>query len=317
MKNPLKVLDVNKEGRDFVISDLHGSYSAFKNLLVNIKFNPLIDRIISVGDLVDRGPDSLGCLGLIREPWFHAVLSNHEQMMIEKFRGGYMGNFWFQNGGQWGIEAYNDYKAIYINHTRNFPSNDHSAELFDLLPLVEELPFLITVNMPNDKKYHVVHAELPYYKSKIITDDMLSDPDTVLKLAKTSGGDGDAFLWSRFLFGDHIMRPLEDVERIIYSAKYAGADKFFTDQLSHVISGHSILQHPLTIVGQTNIDTGAFKSYWIPVEPYQHGGQSPVDWAALTCVELSTWKFYKATAEKFTEVTPVVISKEDILAYKD
>ena len=139
MKNPLKILNPNLVGRDFIIGDLHGSYSIFKNLLKNISFNPEIDRIISVGDLIDRGPDSPNCLSLIREPWFHAVLANHEQMMIEKFRDGYMGNFWFNNGGIWGIEAWNDYDAVYNLQKEGRIPSDTSMEIIDLLPLIEEL----------------------------------------------------------------------------------------------------------------------------------------------------------------------------------
>jgi Calcineurin-like phosphoesterase len=112
MKNPIKTFEPNTVGRDFVIGDLHGSYTAFENLLEKLYFDETKDRMFSVGDLCDRGPNSLACLGLLHEPWFHAVLSNHEQMMLEKFRGGYMGEYWFQNGGHWGMEAWNDSKNL-------------------------------------------------------------------------------------------------------------------------------------------------------------------------------------------------------------
>lgn len=313
MKNPLKTLEPNLKGRDFVIGDLHGSYSAFKNLLANINFDPAVDRMISVGDLCDRGPDSPSCLDLIREPWFHAVLSNHEQMMIEKFNGGWMGGYWYQNGGDWGMEVYNDYKAIYIDHTRNIPSSDLNGQIIDLLPVIEELPFLITVRMEDGKKFHVLHAELPYSNRMEITDEVLENPADVLKLAKIKRGDGDCFLWARFLFGPYYMRSLDDRATVISREANSGTDRLFNDKLSHVISGHTIVRQPLTIVGQTNIDTGAYKSYLIPVEPYSMGGQLPEAWAGLTCIELKTWKFFKATADTFEQTEPYVITKQDIL----
>jgi hypothetical protein len=56
--------------------------------------------------------------------------------------------------------------------------------------------------------------------------------------------------------------------------------------------------------GQTNIDTGAYDSYG------RHAGQN----AALTMVQLDTWKFYQATEFEFREVQPLVINKADVAA---
>jgi len=51
--------DRNNEGRDFVIGDLHGCYDELKDKLLDVNFNEEVDRVFSVGDLVDRGPESL------------------------------------------------------------------------------------------------------------------------------------------------------------------------------------------------------------------------------------------------------------------
>lgn len=313
MKNPLKTLEPNIQGRDFVIGDIHGSFSVFNNLIENIKFDPAVDRMISVGDLVDRGPDSLSCLRLLHEPWFHAVLANHEQMMIGKFNDLPEGDWWFSNGGDWAMEAVNDYVAVHRAQTRSFP-NDWSAEVIDFLPVLEELPFLITVNMPDGKKFHVIHAELPFYGEGKVTDHKLTDPEYVYRLARTQGGDGDSFLWLRAMFGNFYKSPLQDRDKVIRTAKYRNAHTYFNDDLSHIISGHTIVRRPITVVGQTNIDTGAYHSLWGPVEPYCSGNVAPEPWARLTCVELKTWKFYSATDTLFEEVEPYVITREDILA---
>ena len=68
----------NENGRDFVVSDIHGCYDTLMVELAQIDFDQHKDRLFSVGDLVDRGPDSLKCLKLIEEPWFHPVIGNHE-----------------------------------------------------------------------------------------------------------------------------------------------------------------------------------------------------------------------------------------------
>lgn len=311
MKTPLKTLEPNLHGRDYVIGDLHGSYSAFTNLLRNIKFDESVDRIISVGDLVDRGPNSLQCLQLLRKPWFHAVFANHEQMMVDKFNGGWSGAYWYRNGGQWGMEAYNDYKAVYAEQDQNRIPTDASYELFSLLPLTEELPFLITVATKSGKKFHILHAELPPTRLQI-TDDMLGDPKQVYLLATTQSGDGDAFLWSRAIYGEFYAKNLDDRNDIIADINSNRFIDMYNDDLSHIISGHTIMQRPTTILGQTNIDTGAYSSYYVPAEPYGPASRPPPAWAALTCVELDTWTFYKVTDVTFETVLPYVITEEDL-----
>lgn len=81
-----KHLPRNTVGRDFVVGDLHGHRHLLEQQLERLAFDPSRDRVLAVGDLVDRGPDSLGTLSLIREPWFHAVLGNHELMLLQFLR---------------------------------------------------------------------------------------------------------------------------------------------------------------------------------------------------------------------------------------
>lgn len=310
MKNILKTFEVNTLGKDYVVGDLHGSYSAFINLLKGINFDKTVDRMFSVGDLVDRGPDSVSCLSLLREPWFNAVLANHEQMMIDKFLGGWSGAYWYQNGGRWGAEAVNDYKAVFVNHTAEHVASSTSLQIIDLLKDAEELPFLITVNTKSGKKFHILHAELPN-NAGLITDEVLSDPDKVYKLATTQRGDGDAFLWYRHLFGSLYRKNLGNRSQIIGESIWADTS-IFNDKLSHIISGHTILQKPITFVGQTDIDTGAYGSYWSPAEPYAPTSPPPPAWAQLTCVELDSWKFYQATDSTFNTVDPFVITLKEL-----
>lgn len=75
-------LPANADGRDLVVGDLHGHRSLFEAELERLHFDPARDRVLSVGDLVNRGPESLATLSLIEEPWFHAVLGNHELMLL-------------------------------------------------------------------------------------------------------------------------------------------------------------------------------------------------------------------------------------------
>ena len=80
--NPkVQYLPLNTLGKDYVIGDLHGCYVLLILLLHQVKFNPNVDRLISVGDLVDRGNNSLECFNLLNRPWFYSVLGNHEDLL--------------------------------------------------------------------------------------------------------------------------------------------------------------------------------------------------------------------------------------------
>lgn len=57
----------------WVVSDIHGCYQWLMDELKRRHFNPYEDLLISVGDVIDRGPDSVKCLQLIHEKWFRAV----------------------------------------------------------------------------------------------------------------------------------------------------------------------------------------------------------------------------------------------------
>lgn len=68
----------NPTGRDLVVGDLHGMHTLLMRELQRIGFDPDRDRLFCVGDLIDRGAESLECLSLLDEPWFHSVLGNHD-----------------------------------------------------------------------------------------------------------------------------------------------------------------------------------------------------------------------------------------------
>jgi len=280
MKQPVKIFGPNLVGRDFVIGDLHGSLNCLENLLAHLNFDPDIDRMFSVGDLVDRGPESMKCLELINEDWFHAVIANHEQMMLEAVGPLGVSYYWDRNGGGWC-----DLDSI--------P---------ELIAKTRELPYLITVNLKSGKKIHIIHAEFP--PNSQITDSLLEDPVFVHRLATKQSGDGDFITWGRFLFSHYSYTDLSNHGKLVRTFKHHFKDgsTLFNNNLSHIVSGHTIVVRPITIIGQTNIDTRAYGVN-------QHDKSS---WNALTCIELDTWKFYQATHNEFKEVRPVVINIDDV-----
>ncbi len=311
MQNPIKVFEPNLEGRDFVIGDLHGSYEVFLKLLESINFDGEKDRMFSVGDLIDRGPESLLCLQLLKEPWFHCVLANHEQMMLEAFDGGYMGQFWFRNGGSWGLQFFKDwtdYKRDKHLEVGGFKLPPETKEFLELLELVRQLPFLITVKMQDGSLTHIIHAELP--PSHRPTDSDLSSPGKLIELATVQSHDGDFLIWGRHKFMPFFKTDLSNTAKNVRTVKYQYPGYVKNDKLSRIISGHTIVQKPLTILGQTNIDTQAFGSY-----PDSHG--SSKQWCGLTCIELNEWRFTRTTPTQHVPASPIVVNTSDINKFKE
>lgn len=172
-----KEFEINEKGRDFVLSDLHGCYTLLIDKMKEVSFNPKVDRIFSVGDIIDRGPESLKCLSLIRERWFNCVRGNHEDMMIKVILQNDYPSYWVQGGGGWYLIA-------------------DRYELEQLCILADALPYSITVKTSKGN-IGICHAEPAGYKWSISK--------------KPTERDKYDMIWSRILINDTAEYIIEGV----------------------------------------------------------------------------------------------------------
>lgn len=143
-----RVLPRNDTGRDFFVGDLHGERALLDIALMTVRFDPTVDRVISVGDLLDKGANSPGCLALLDEPWFHYVAGNHERAFVQSIKtlvstgeftpAARMGNHWIAN-------AYKRSPASLLKVARRL----------DQQPCV-----LVHYGNAPQERFHVVHGSL-------------------------------------------------------------------------------------------------------------------------------------------------------------
>lgn len=75
------------KGRTIAVGDIHGCASEFETLLEKLALTK-DDRLILLGDLVNRGPESARVIALAREHAHRALLGNHEFRLLNYHRTG-------------------------------------------------------------------------------------------------------------------------------------------------------------------------------------------------------------------------------------
>lgn len=137
-----RTLPRNRSGRDFCVGDVHGVFHLLERALEAIDFDPERDRLISVGDLIDRGPHSTRVLEFLAHPWFYAVRGNHEAMLLDNVNVEETDIRWLvQAGAEWWLTLTDEARAVYPG------------------PL-SQLPYTIEVDTA-DGRVGIVHADIP------------------------------------------------------------------------------------------------------------------------------------------------------------
>lgn len=104
MTGSVKRLAHNMSGRDIIGGGVHGCFTLLREALDRIAFdNSAGDRLIHVGDPVDRGPESESVLEWLAQPWVRSVRGNHEDMAIRWPSGDIDWIDYADNGGSWMI----------------------------------------------------------------------------------------------------------------------------------------------------------------------------------------------------------------------
>lgn len=165
----IKRFPANTAGRDFAVGDVHGHFTLLQQALDSAGFDPAVDRLFSVGDLVDRGPECRLALDWLALPWFHPVRGNHDDYVC-RFDTCDVDN-WVYNGGAW-------FAGLGWDEQREFAAQ------------FRELPIAIEVETPGGL-VGIVHADCPFTSWFELQFELQQPEGKRLKLVKNS------CMWSR------------------------------------------------------------------------------------------------------------------------
>ncbi len=148
----------NELGRDLAVGDIHGHFPRLQQCLDEVAFDPQVDRLFSVGDLVDRGPHSEEALEWLAQPWFHAVQGNHEALAVSYLCGDPLDlDMYRAAGGGWFLDLPSAEQQRY-------------ASVFVTLPLALQVA---TVDGP----IGLVHADSPFNEWSQLVSSLLGEDD--------------------------------------------------------------------------------------------------------------------------------------------
>lgn len=153
----------------YIMSDIHGRYDKFKDMLELIKFNEN-DELYILGDIFDRGPNPCELLEFcITSENVHLLKGNHEQMFIEFIESEFRDTSWISNGGMVTLNSLTLKGEKYLDEAYNY---------------LKKLPYIKVVD-----KFILVHAGI-FYSNEV------NDINELISLQEE-----DFCLWDRSSIG--------------------------------------------------------------------------------------------------------------------
>lgn len=179
-----------------IIGDPHGCYDEFITLLNKINTSYPNARIICVGDLSDRGPDSIGVIRKIRELKIECVMGNHDLRIFN----------WLKSNKPPppGKEYYSSLNEDDLSFINNLPT---SIKLEDAI--VVHAGLRENVSLENQTIDDLTHMRFIDSKKRMIS---------LRKIAKFGKENLDAHFWTEFgsfgtnvIYGHHV-HSYEDIK---------------------------------------------------------------------------------------------------------
>ena len=129
----------------YAISDIHGEYSLFLELMNKINFSA-VDEIYVCGDILEKGDDSVKlAMWLFLHPNVHCIRGNHEEMFLKYYNSL--------------MKETEDYEAV-LAKLQAYLGGDGYLLDWDTVEKIEALPYYIETD-----DFICVHAGVPLDKN--------------------------------------------------------------------------------------------------------------------------------------------------------
>lgn len=214
--------------RIIILGDIHGCYDELCELLNKINFVKGSDKLISLGDVLHKGPEPIKCLELIRQNCEFEIASNHHEKQLR----------WEKH------EDKKDINPSYQNPMQNVSDYIRLSE--DQLDWIRNFSKLFHQFESGGKKFILAHGGILSSISRLPASEDIN---------KLSGRDKSFYysmLRTRFERDGKMVQLGQEKENDVYWAdKYDG-------RFGHAIFGHQhfMLDQPNEFPHATGIDLG-------------------------------------------------------------
>lgn len=226
LSNKIRYVEANGLGRDFVMGDVHGCFSLIEAALVLLHFDPAKDRLFSLGDLIDRGPESAQVAQFLQQPGIYGQRGNHEDHLLSLM--GYDA----ARAAQVVPEAFTtaELNHLYDNFGLGWWFELSARQKQDIAEALLALPLLSEIHTPRGT-VGLVHAEVPPGMGWAEFKEAIEAGDPAVR---------NAALWGR------------SRQRLNDASGVSGVGRIFC--------GHSIVNKVTALGNVYYLDTGAFLS---------------------------------------------------------
>jgi serine/threonine protein phosphatase 1 len=208
--------------RTFIIGDIHGEYNRLMSCLKAVKFDYDNDRLIQLGDVCDRGPDSyLVVEELLKIKNLIAIRGNHDECFFESTKTGR--NVLYDQGG----------RETLLSYTRAVNCDGDPTKIPE-----------------THKKFY--QDQLPYF---IDENNNLFIHGGFNRHLKIKNQDPNVFIWDRDLWLSAL--SFQSMKNNEY--KFKIKDNFNHVYIGHTPTQYHGSDRPMTAANITNLDTGAGK----------------------------------------------------------
>ena len=222
----------NKQGRDFVVGDIHAAMHLLECALDKVEFDKGSDRLFCLGDLIDRGDNNQALIALLGQPWFFSLRGNHEQMLLNRFDYSPMAH-WL-DGGKNQHEAH----KLHVQNGGHWFDEMDACGQEAIYHKLSQLPVAMTLETQNGR-LGLVHAEVPQ---------PFEDWLRFIAQLETQGDVRHEALWSRWFVGD-----VYDFHHHVYLDP--ALDTRWVANVDATVHGHTPVREPVVNGNQLWIDT--------------------------------------------------------------